>query len=226
MEKTATFTCESSLEAANVAENISNLEMEKENQTVYDYIDLARYCDIDSEEFKQIFNRIMDPVAKVFKDGTFTRPSNVSHYSAIIGPSFMGKTQFSFILARKNPVFYFNFCADGSISRQKVYCVFEPYTRHVREILNQDMETIMKSRTVSSQSVFDSEHIFMHKKLKLFIIGFIWSLIEYSMEFDFSMDDGKWFYHYLEKISTTYSSLSLEDFYKNMSKKYIYHTVS
>jgi hypothetical protein len=95
----ATFVCESSIETASeITENVSNLEME--NQTIEDYIEFAKCCDLDDEEFKQILKCILDPIAKVFKDQTFKRPLHVSHYSAIIGPSLMGKTQFSFILAR------------------------------------------------------------------------------------------------------------------------------
>ena len=98
--------------------NISNYKSELEDQNVEEYIQLAKYFDINDEEFKEILKNILNPIKEVFFNETFKKPNQVQHYSAIIGPSFMGKPQFRFILARIHPVFYFNFCADTENYKQ------------------------------------------------------------------------------------------------------------
>jgi hypothetical protein len=68
------------------------------------YTQLAMCFELDDPELKVIADNILDPVKFIFRNGTFLKPLNVHHYSAIIGPSFMGKTQFSFTLARTRSV--------------------------------------------------------------------------------------------------------------------------
>jgi hypothetical protein len=52
------------------------------------------------------------------------------------------------------------------------------------------MDTEIFSKTVYLSRLSESENLFLQEDLKLFTIGFIWSLIEHSMEFDFSKNDG------------------------------------
>lgn len=56
-----------------------------------------------------------------------------------------------------------------------------------------------------------SVFIFLNRDVKLFTIGFIWSLIEYSTKFEFS--NGDWFYHYLKERTVNYESMSLNKFF-------------
>jgi hypothetical protein len=157
----------------------------------------------------------LEPVKTIFTDGTFEKPLNVHHYSAIIGPSFMGKTQFSFILARTHPVFYFNFFLNRE-SPQDIYSCFSSYSDEIFEVIAMDTEIL--SKTVNFSRLSESENLFHKKDLKLFTIGFIWSLIEHSMKFDFSKNDGKWFNHFLENRQVSYTALSLNEFYDKMGK--------
>ena len=120
----------------------------------------------------------------------------------------MGKTQFSFILDRIYPVFCFNFCADGAINQQNIYKNFQSYTDELEKILNHDKNAILKSRKSrkikdKKIAVYDSKYLFKKKDLKLLTIGFIWSLVEHSLNFDFTDSDGSWFKHYLKSRSVT-----------------------
>jgi hypothetical protein len=179
------------------------------------YTQLAMCFELDDPEIESIVANILDPVKFIFRNGTFKKPLNVHHYSAIIGPSFMGKTQFSFILARTHPVFYFNFFLERE-SPQDIYCCFSSYSDEIFEVITLDTEIF--SKTVNFSRLSESENLFHKKDLKLFTIGFIWSLIENSMKFDFSKKDGKWFNHFLENREVSYTALSLNEFYDKMGK--------
>ena len=189
-----------------------NLSVEEDLE---EYVQLAMCFDLKDRELEKIVDHIMDPVMTIFRNGTFVKPKKVHPYSAIVGPSFMGKTQFSFILARIRPVFYFNFFLERD-DPQNIYTCFDCYSAELMQILALDAESISKSVYLTELS--ESENIFHQNNLKLFTVGFIWSLIEHSMAFDFSKDDGGWFYHYLKERSATYEALSLNEFYDKMSK--------
>jgi hypothetical protein len=179
------------------------------------YTQLAMSFELKDPELESIVANILDPVKRIFRNGTFKKPLNVHHYSAIIGPSFMGKTQFSFILARTHPVFYFNFFLERE-SPQDIYCCFSSYSDEIFEVITMDTEIL--SKTVSFSRLSESENLFHKQDLKLFTIGFIWSLIEHSMKFDFSKNDGNWFNHFLENREVSYTALSLDEFYDKMGK--------
>jgi hypothetical protein len=127
----------------------------------------------------------------------------------------MGKTQFSFILARTHPVFYFNFFLNRE-SPQDIYCCFSSYSDEILKVITMDTEIL--SKTISLSELLVSGKIFHQEDLKLFTIGFIWSLIEHSMKFDFSRNDGKWFSHFLENREVSYTALSFNEFYDKMGK--------
>jgi hypothetical protein len=179
------------------------------------YTQLAMSFELKDPELESIVANILDPVKRIFRNGTFKKPLNVHHYSAIIGPSFMGKTQFSFTLARTHPVFYFNFFLDRE-SPQDIYYCFSSYSDEILKVITMDTEIL--SKTVKLSRLLESGKIFYKKDLKLFTIGFIWSLIEHSMKFDFSKNDGNWFNHFLENREVSYTALSLNEFYDKMSK--------
>jgi hypothetical protein len=179
------------------------------------YTQLAMSFELDDPELKVIVANILDPIKFIFRNGTFEKPLNVHHYSAIIGPSFMGKTQFSFILARTHPVFYFNFFLNRE-SPQDIYCCFSSYSKEILKVITMDTETL--SKTVSLSELLVAGKIFLQENLKLFTIGFIWSLIEHSMKFDFSKKDGRWFNHFLENREVSYTALSFNEFYDKMGK--------
>jgi hypothetical protein len=194
---------------------LKNKIMSPYKESFDQYTQLAMCFELKDPELETIVTNILDPVKTIFTDGTFEKPLNVHHYSAIIGPSFMGKTQFSFILARIHPVFYFNFFLDRENS-QDIYSCFSSYSKEILKVITMDTEIL--SKIVKMSRLSESENLFLQEDLKLFTIGFIWSLIEHSMKFDFSKNDGKWFNHYLENREVSYTALSLNEFYDKMGK--------
>ena len=127
----------------------------------------------------------------------------------------MGKTQFSFILARIHPVFYFNF-SDLTYDAQEIYLCFKKYRDELMETLTWDDKLL--SNENDSTAPLESVNLFNQPNLKMLTIGFIWSLIEHSMNFDFDRNDGKWFEHYLQSRSSPYEALSFNNFYAKMGK--------
>jgi hypothetical protein len=136
--------------------------------------------ELDDPDLKVIVDNILDPVKTIFIDGTFVKPDNVHHYSAIIGPSFMGKSQFSFILARIHPVFYFNFFREPE-DPQKIYSCFNSYSVELFNILSLDKASLSKffSSTKLSESGYTalSFNEFYDKMSKIVILFCIHNLL-------------------------------------------------
>lgn len=195
-------------------------EKSSEHKDLEHYIRLAKFINLNNNEaFDDVFKHIMDPVDDVYTENAFIRPNRVSHYSSLIGPSLMGKTQFSFILARVNPVFYFNFSIDG-VFDQLIYSNFISFKTELSNILDLDLKTFRESGSTAQSG---SEDIFENRNIKLFVVGFIWSLVKYSADFDSSED---WFLYYLKKRSTQYRNMSIFDFYTEIGTKTKYFTVN
>ena len=189
-----------------------------------EYIKVAKYI-VEEEDYgnelKNIFDSIMSPVQNIFSNGQFVKPSEVHQYSAIVGPPLLGKTQFSFVLGRIRPVFYFNLC---SIKYKDQSC-FECFDSLSLELyrtltLDQNLITIRKFKDRNRKSKSDADYLFNQKDMKFFTIGLIWSLIEHSLEFKYADGDtavdADWFKHYLKPRTFSYEPLSFNEFYDKM----------
>lgn len=184
----------------------------------------AKWFDLNDENFIDAFETIMKPVKNVFINGKFSRPNRIEEYSSIIGPSFMGKSQLSFVIARIAPVFYFTFSENQR--PQPYYENFYRLKLELNSILKIDYNELNDTRVkivdnlnpvaVTVANHYESEFIFLHPDVKLFTIGFIWSLIEDSLEFDFADASVNWFDHYVKSRSKFYTAKSLSDFYSLM----------
>lgn len=127
----------------------------------------------------------------------------------------MGKTQFSFILARKMPVFYFNF-TDAEFS-QNIYSYFEPLKDLVTDCLESDRRTLKAFKKPNLDTI-GSRNIFNHKNTKLLSIGLIWNFIMYSLKHEGDFSLGGWFNHYLSNRTIAIESLSLNEYYNLIGK--------
>lgn len=187
------------------------------------YLDFGKEFDLENELFLEIERKVMDPVKSVFVNGKFRKPENVGHFSAIIGPSFMGKTQFSFALARKYPVLYLNLMKEPKYP-QEIYKCFYPLKDELSSVLSLDETTLLsKKKELKGDDrlhSMSSSFIFLNPELKLYTIGFIWNLVEYSTTFDVNSGE-EWFSYYLKDRIVTYESLSLNMFWDRMSKPWL-----
>lgn len=178
------------------------------------YINLARNSDLDTDEFVQLELKIKETIDSLYRDGTnFNPPNEVQPYLAIIGPSFMGKTQTAFNLSRKFPVLYVNFTST-SYGSQSVYLAFKNLSNIFYTNISADMGKL-RSENVTD---FDTKSLLQRRYLKLKTIGLIWSFVLLSRKFNFDDPNQNWFEYYLSEHEIVYEALSVEMFWIKMSK--------
>ena len=170
------------------------------------------------EDLKSYINvaetTVSSPSAAVFLRAI---ESNISSYqrrterpfSAIIGPSFMGKTQMAFILAAfKYPVLYFNFSA--SESDQNVYRNFSEISKYMYRCLVEDLRIYFPGFK-DYISPATSELLELEAETNQYkSLGFIYALIERASKFNF--DENPWLLEYYKLEPIYYESMCINDF--------------
>ena len=133
-------------------------------------------------------------------------------FIAIIGPSYMGKTQLSFDLAKSNPVIYFNFCTNSST--QKIYSAFDDVSNEMSNCLEADSHLIKGPSDFgpSTGTLLDSKNRTVCYKS----LGFLLSLLEYASVFDFNDSDASWMDRYVNSGPLVYSEITIQEFYKKI----------
>lgn len=183
-----------------------------------EYITTAKCANLDSPELVEL-NENIDLLAKsLFIGKNFIEPLDASSYVAIVGPSFMGKTQTAFNLARARPVFYVNF-SDGDGRMQDIYKSFVGISRIFSTILLKDLSTL-KGHNIS----LGTASLLKGSDVKLYTIGLIWHLISFSQEYNWSGSE-TWFEFYVKKRNISFQPLSLSMFWAKMGKKIYYFYV-
>ena len=175
------------------------------------YIVTANCANLDSIEFLALKAKI-DSLARALFDNNFF-PSAAAPYIAIVGPSFMGKTQTAFNLARDRPVFYANF-ASNNVDLQHIYKSFVQISYIFKTCLADDIAVFVKKQLEVSTSVLIAERF-----IKLKTIGLIWHLIVLSQTFDWNGNES-WFEFYVKERDLVFEPLSLSMFWAEMGKNY------
>ena len=175
-----------------------------------EYQKVAKYTPVESPEYKKISEGIMKIVEDYYKSEINVDYAEIQSYASIVGPSFMGKTQFAFSLARTYKVFYVNF-SDAS-NKQSVYKAFDGVSSKFKRLIYKDCEKLnamgigLDTNELASSEAFD---------IKLLTIGFIWALIENSMNYDPSKSE--WFEFYLEPRKLKCKAMSIGEYLVNLS---------
>ena len=175
-----------------------------------EYQKVAKYCPVESPEYEEIFDDIMKIVENYYIPGIDTSFAQIQSFASIVGPSFMGKTQFAFSLARLFKVFYVNFSNDKN--NQDVYKAFVGISNKFKRLLLKDCETVkskincLDSDKLSSPDAFD---------IQLLTIGFIWEFIEHSLKYDPS--NSEWFEYYLQPRKLQFKAMSIGEYLVNLS---------
>ena len=195
-----------------------NTSLEKnEKLLIVNYFELFQN-DQFLEDLKSYINvaeaTVSSPSAAVFLRAI---ESNISSYqrrterpfSAIIGPSFMGKTQMAFILAAfKYPVLYFNFSA--SESDQNVYRNFSEISKYMYRCLLEDLRIFFPGFK-DYISPATSELLELEAETNQYkSLGFIYALIERASKFNF--DENPWLLEYYKLEPIYYESMCINDF--------------
>lgn len=135
-------------------------------------------------------------------------------FIAIVGPSFMGKTQLAFTLARTHPVLYFNFMKGES--RQHVYKSFEPISTELESCLSDDLKKINgRDNCGAALSIILRD---VNENIKYKSLGLIYALLEKASSFNFNGSNVEWMSFYLECGPFAYSEMTFKEYYKKTSK--------
>ena len=177
-----------------------------------EYQKVAKYTPVASPEYKEIFDGIKEIVENYYKADINSGLAKIRSYASIVGPSFMGKTQLAFALARAFKVFYVNFSRqDEHHEIQKVYQAFENMSGMFMKRLNNDCAMLnnMGKKLDSSLLAHDSLDV------ELNTVGFLWYLLDYSMKYDPSKSD--WFEYYLKPRNFQCKPMSINQYLTKLS---------
>ena len=175
-----------------------------------EYLKVAKYTPVESTEYIEIFDGVMKIVKNFYNSGIYAGYAKIQSYASIVGPSFMGKTQFAFSLARAFKVFYVNFSKQSEL--QTVYKAFDGISSIFKRLLQKDCETLestpkrLDSDKLTFTDAFD---------IQFLTIGFIWESIAYSFKYDPSKSE--WFELYLEPRKLQFKAMSIAEYLVNLS---------
>lgn len=201
-----------------IYDTIITNEGSREYKKWYYYMNISKRADLDSAESIELKNLIAEIVNAQFITGHFTAPERPFPYIAFIGPSFTGKTQQAFNLARERPVFYVTF-SPRSYGLQDIYKPFVHVSHAFISHLQEDSE-MLKDLSIN----LDATSLFYNQQVKLNTIGLIWRFIQLSQKFEFDESEN-WMEFYVKGRGISFEPLSLSMFWAKMSKNigvYIY----
>ena len=110
--------------------------------------------------------------------------SVASYYAAIIGPSFMGKTQTAFTLNHRMTVIYINLLIGSNTNseelgtNQNIYKAFFSFSKFLNDIIDDDIKDIKDSGGNINASNFDQQ---AQQKIPLKTLGMIFVLLKMKM---------------------------------------------
>ena len=138
-------------------------------------------------------------------------------FIAVVGPSFMGKSQLSFTLAASQPVIYLN-----PVSNQSVYQCFRPISDLMYSLLKDDL---LRLSLPTNTDYVGVEFLLQdlngnNRNIPFKSLGFLFALIEKAILYDgFDSDESTsyWFDEYISISYLQYSSLSIVQYYNKFS---------
>ena len=201
-------------------ENIFGMDEKSDYASIFQqYLDIATDTDFIDPLFKCLNENILKLTDNVYNANIDPEIPPILSYASIVGPSFMGKTQFAFSLARLCPLFYVNFLL--AKDTQSVYKAFFSVSDAFRKCLRDDIgELEDKIKSLDSDDIRAEA-----SAIKLRTIGFLWELVKDSIEFkgfaegNGTGSDSDWFKYYIRKRTIKYEVMTFKDYHLKLSKK-------
>ena len=179
----------------------------------HQYIEIAKYNDLNECLFKKIYTEIYKITEKFYSSPINPSSPKVHSFASIVGPSLMGKTQFAFSLARAFPVFYVNFST--SYFMQTIYQALKSTSQAFIRCLSKDVATFTNNY---EDTRFDSVFLAVSAlDIELETIGLLWEFVKYSTEFEFD-GTSEWFEYYVSTRIINLEKMSMKNYLKNLSK--------
>ena len=186
------------------------------------YIDIASNTDFNDPLFEELTAKIHGLTREVYTTNIKPNIPPILSYASIVGPSFMGKTQFAFSLARFCPVFYANFIFSEFM--QSIYEAFDEISLAFKNCLVHDISLLEnRIQSLDSDKIRDKA-----SELKLRTIGFLWELVKDSIEFkegNGTDSDSDWFKYYIRKRIIKYEAMTYKDYHLKLSKKKCFNDI-
>ena len=169
------------------------------------------------ENIQSIIDDISKPMRRNIELNSGTVSFEGVPFIAVVGPSFMGKSQLAFTLSASQPVIYLN-----PTSGQNVYCSFLPISQKMYSLLSEDL---LKLPLGQDTEFVDVELLlrdagYKNRQIPFKSLGFLFALIEKAILFDgFDSDKSEkyWFDEYTEISYLKYSDLSIVEFIAKFS---------
>lgn len=133
-------------------------------------------------------------------------------FTAIIGPSLMGKSQLAITLSKIIPLIYLNFEASKG-ETQALYKCFESISAAVKSCIDNDLKMEDFKKMENSAAFLDESNI---KSIELETVGLLYSLMELGLDYDFESNDS-WIKFYT-KVSFVYQKMSIAQFIFNFAE--------
>lgn len=173
------------------------------------YIAIAKYTDANESVFENIVSGISKIIKEFYDYKIDPNCPKLLSFASIVGPSFMGKTQFAFSLARLSPVFYVNFAPLENL--QEIYRAFEVISIAFDKFLRLDVDKLKGEKIAIDSGVLKQQGL----KIKLATVGLLWNLVKYSMEFEFD-GSAEWFEYYLAARRIEFQEMSVHEYLVNL----------
>ena len=147
-----------------------------------------------------------------------------SYYSALIGPSYMGKTQTAFTLAHRMTVFYVNFVSfyydTSSLIEQVIYRAMKPLSYLFHEVVKADISESAYYAAPNMGTEFFLNGEFDEKKWKT--LGLIFALLKWKLLHSPEFDDPElWFKSFGAMESVIIQPFTLYEFISKVEGKNI-----
>lgn len=150
-----------------------------------------------------------------------------SFYSALVGPSFLGKTQTAFTLSHLMDVFYVNFTCmyhyDGTID-QRIYRALKPLSSVIFEAVCNDMDSTENIRGHRGKKIEPGSKFFNKHKadFKFQTLGLIYTLLMWKKYHEESFKNPEnWFLSFADISHVVFQPLTQATFKEKIQSKSI-----
>ena len=148
-------------------------------------------------------------------------PTVASYYAAIIGPSFMGKTQTAFTLSHCMTVLYMNLIIGSNTDseelgdNQKIYQAFYSFSKILNSIIDDDIKDIQDVEGNINASDFDKD---AQQKIPFKILGLIFVIIKMKL-IRSEISNLEWFKSIIDIERAWIPAMTIETFTINTKSK-------
>lgn len=182
--------------------------------------------DVEKDELKLYIEKgkylkTLDLTVKLKEELASLRRGRSSYYCALIGPSFMGKTQTAFTLSHLMNVFYLNFSGilgDSRFTEQRIYRAMKPLSHFFLTTIKSDINHLKYLETPNGGIGFFLNRSSESDKFET--LGLIFTLLKWrSIHPELDNDPEAWFMSFWKMENIVIQPLSIATFRSKIAGK-------